>query len=72
MVKTFEAVIDEQGNVRLLEPVHLSATRRALVTVLEDGFALPTAEIAPTLEQLLEGVTESNRHNEVETSPSKL
>ena len=29
-------LIDEQGNVRLLEPVHLPAGRRALVTILED------------------------------------
>ena len=36
MVQTVEAVIDEQGNVRLLEPVHLSAARRALVTILEE------------------------------------
>ncbi|MDQ2785453.1 MAG: hypothetical protein M3Y58_10695 [Chloroflexota bacterium] len=36
MLRTVEAVIDEQGNIRLREPVHLSATRRALVTILED------------------------------------
>ena len=36
MIQTFEAVIDEQGNVRLLEPVQLPAARRALVTILED------------------------------------
>lgn len=27
MIRTVEAVIDEQGNVRLLEPVHLPAAR---------------------------------------------
>ncbi len=36
MIKTVEAVIDEQGNVRLLEPVHPGQTRRALVTILEE------------------------------------
>ena len=36
MIRTVEAVIDEQGNVRLLEPVHLPTARRALVTILED------------------------------------
>lgn len=36
MIRTVEAVIDEHGNVRLLEPVHLSAARRALVTILEE------------------------------------
>lgn len=35
MLQTFEAVIDEQGNVRLLEPVKLPAGRRVLVTILE-------------------------------------
>jgi len=36
MIRTVEAVIDEQGNVRLLDPVHLPSARRALVTILED------------------------------------
>ena len=36
MIRTVEAVIDEEGNVRLLERVHLLATRRALVTILEE------------------------------------
>ena len=36
MIRTVEAVIDERGNVRLLEAVQLPATRRALVTILED------------------------------------
>ena len=36
MTRTVEAVIDQQGNVRLLEPVHLPSSRRALVTILED------------------------------------
>ena len=36
MIRTVEAIIDEQGNVRLLEPVHPSTVRRALVTILEE------------------------------------
>ena len=36
MIRTIEAVIDEQGNVRLLSAVHLGAAKRALVTILED------------------------------------
>ena len=40
MIRTVEAVIDEQGNVRLLEPIHLPSTRRALVTILEDEPAI--------------------------------
>ena len=36
MIRTVEAVIDEQGNVRLLEHIRLPAARRALVTILEE------------------------------------
>ena len=46
MFETFEAIIDEHGNVRLLESVQLPKSRRALVTVLlddSDGDAAETA-----------------------------
>lgn len=36
MLQTIEATIDEQGNVRLLEPVQLPEPRRAFVTILSD------------------------------------
>ncbi len=36
MIQTVEAVIDEQGNVRLLGSVQLPGPRRALVTILEE------------------------------------
>ena len=42
MLQTVEAMIDETGNVRLLEPLRLSSVRRALVTILDD--TRPTAE----------------------------
>ncbi len=35
MIRTVEAVIDELGNVRLLEPVKHGAASRALVTILD-------------------------------------
>ncbi len=44
MIKTIEAVIDEQGNVRLLEPVELGTAKRALVVILDE----PTAHIQET------------------------
>ncbi len=44
MIRTVEGVIDEQGNVRLLEPVSLPSVRRALVTILEDRPAQGDAE----------------------------
>ena len=33
-LQTIEATIDEQGNVRLLEPILLPEPRRAMVTIL--------------------------------------
>ena len=36
MIRTIEAMIDEQGSVLLQEAVALSAPRRALVTILEE------------------------------------
>jgi hypothetical protein len=36
MIQTFEAIIEPDGTVLLLEDVELSESRRALVTILED------------------------------------
>lgn len=36
MLKAIEAVIDEQNNVRLLEPVSLAGARRAVLIVLDE------------------------------------
>ncbi len=36
MLRTIEAVIERDGQVRLLEPISVSGTRRALVTVLDE------------------------------------
>ena len=46
MIKTVEAVIDERGNVRLLEPVRSGGVRRALVTILDER---PTDRSAETV-----------------------
>jgi hypothetical protein len=35
-ILTLEAVVDERGRVRFLEPVRLPKARRALVTLLEE------------------------------------
>jgi hypothetical protein len=51
MIQTLEAVIDEQGTVRLLEDVHLPGARRALVTILHDepsAFPAETAVLSET------------------------
>ena len=44
MIKTVEAMIDERGNVRLLEPVYLQAERRALVMILDESPAAAVHE----------------------------
>jgi hypothetical protein len=36
MIRAVEAIIDEHGNVRLLETVSLPSSRRALVMILDD------------------------------------
>ena len=46
MIRTVEAVIDEQGNVRLLEPVRPGVPRRALVTILDERPAAQASEAA--------------------------
>lgn len=44
MKQTVEAIIDEQGHVRLVEPVKIKGIHRALVTVLDK----PPEEIGET------------------------
>ena len=47
-MKTVEAIIEPTGEVRLIEPVHVSSPRRALVTILEEA---PTAQDAALLSE---------------------
>ena len=37
MIQTLEAIVDENGAVRLLEAVHLDRRHRALLTILDDA-----------------------------------
>ena len=52
MIRTVEALIDEHGNVRLLESVPLQAPRRAVVIILDEA-ATPVAETALLSERSL-------------------
>jgi hypothetical protein len=45
-MQTIEAVIDENGAVRLLQVVHLAIPRRALVTILDEDPAEQIHETA--------------------------
>jgi hypothetical protein len=53
MIRTVEAIIDKDGNVRLLERVRPPADRRALVTILEEGPATQVSESALLSEEAL-------------------
>ena len=53
MIQTVEAVIDEQGSVRLLEPVQVARSHRALVTILDEEPAPSVHETALLSEQAL-------------------
>ena len=46
MMQTIEAMIDEQGQIHLLTPIHLSVARRALVTILEEKPVINIPETA--------------------------
>jgi hypothetical protein len=54
MIKTVEAIIDEQGNVTLLETVRPRTVRRALVTILEESPVEQVSETALLTEGALE------------------
>lgn len=47
-MKTVEAVIEPNGDVRLIEPVHVPSPRRALVTILDE---VPTVHDAALLSE---------------------
>jgi hypothetical protein len=46
VLQTVEAIVDETGNVRLLEPLHLSSAHRALVTILDETQPIAALETA--------------------------
>jgi len=47
-MKTVEAIIETDGKVHLVEPIHVPAPRRALVTILEEA---PTVNDAALLSE---------------------
>jgi hypothetical protein len=53
MIRTVEAIIDEEGHIHLLEKVTLPEARRALVTILEDTPKTEGLETALLSEQAL-------------------
>lgn len=53
MIQTVEAIIEPDGKVLLLESVHLTESRRALVTILEDEPAQSVSTTARLSERSL-------------------
>lgn len=66
MNRTVEAVIEPNGTVRLLSPVHVTAPTRAVVTVLEE-VAPPPADRPPprNLEEGLQRMKEAKTLEEL-------
>jgi hypothetical protein len=64
VLQTVEAIVDETGNVRLLEPLHLSSMRRALVTILDETQPIAAPETALLSEPAL--AADWNRREEDE------
>jgi hypothetical protein len=46
MIRAVEAIVDQRGQVRLLEAVELEGERRAIVTILDDEPAVHSLETA--------------------------
>jgi len=53
VIQTVEAVIDANGQIRLLSPITVDAPRRALVTVLEEPAVVVPGEAALLAEAAL-------------------
>ena len=68
MIRTVEAVIDEEGNVRPLERIRPPTARRALVTILAEGPATQVSEAALLSEEAL--AQDWNRPEEAEATGS--
>ncbi len=45
MIKTVEAVVDDAGNVRLLEPLGIKSSRRAILVIFDEP-GIPSDETA--------------------------
>jgi len=52
-MRTIEAVITEEGQIRLLKPIERGRQRRAIVVVLDEA-VVPSEETAALAEQALE------------------
>jgi hypothetical protein len=53
MIRAIEAIIDEHGNVRLLETFSFPSSRRALVMILDDPADSTTREASHLSEPVL-------------------
>lgn len=66
MLQTVEAEMDVNGEIRLLKPLHVTAPRRVLVTLLPENAATENGAAAlPASAQLLASTRESRRQEQM-------
>jgi hypothetical protein len=66
MLQTVEAEIDVNGNIRLLEPLPVTAPRRVLVTLLAESANAPNGSEAAASAQPSEATRELRRQEQME------
>ncbi len=82
MKQTVEAIIDEQGHVRLVEPVKIKGVHRALVTILDEPpiedtlwslsqFRVGTGDHTAERHKMLEGLSVKDIVREIKQSRSE-
>lgn len=45
-MKTFEAIVEKDGTIRLLEDIDLSRAKRVLVTILDENYEVDASDTA--------------------------
>lgn len=45
-MKTFEAIVEKDGTIRLLEDIDLSRAKRVLVTILDENYEVDAGDTA--------------------------
>lgn len=60
-MKTIEAVIDKQGNIRLLEDVKFEKEKKALVTILDDEIETDEFTLVSSMELLEDNLDDASK-----------
>ncbi len=65
MTRTVEAVIEPNGTVRLLQPIHVTKPTRATLTVTEEPVEAPSRPAPRTLEEALQLIKDAKTPEEL-------